>query len=122
MEIDWTQIILGALTLIGSVLGIGMTWFLKKINTKFNLSEAQQEILTEMSVSVQRVYDEEVREAKIVAKKGKLSKADKEKYRDKAIGYTKKGLSRYGLKVFNAFAKEKVVALVEKTVSKAKGK
>lgn len=122
MEIDWTQIILGALTLIGSVLGLFMTWFLKKMNTKFNLSEAQQEILTEMAVSVQTVYDEEVREAKRISKQGKLSDADKAKYKQKALDYTKKGLSKYGLKVFNSFAKEKITTMLEKTIIRAKAK
>lgn len=124
MDIDWTQIILMALTVIGSVLGIFMTWFLKKMNTKYNLSEAKQEILAEMAVSVQTVYDEEVREAKLIAKTngGKLSKEQKDRYKQKAIDYTKSGLSKYALRVFNAFAKEKVITLVEKAVNRSKGK
>ncbi len=49
-----------------------------------------------------------------------MAAADKARYKEKAIDYTKAALSKYALRVFNAFAKEKVSALVEKTVNRAK--
>ncbi len=117
---EWMTIIITILGIIGMFLGSGLTWLVKKAIGKWKLDETQGKILESMAISVERVYNEGVREAKEANTDGKLSDAERAQFKQMAINYVKGDLKGHALKVFNGFAVPKIAKLVENAVTKAK--
>lgn len=119
---DWTTIILTVLGIVGTFLGTGLTWLVGKTIKKFGLTEARGEILESVAISVERVYNEGVREAKKANSDGKLSDAERAMFKQMAVNYVKGDLKGLALKTFKGFAVPKITKLIENAVSKAKAK
>jgi len=118
----WINIVIVVLTLLGGVVTWGIKSLTGKIAKKMDLDAAQKEALEAIGAGVAGTYDEFVREAKAAAADGKLTDAEKGKFKAVAIMKAQQIVTGPGKDLLLGWGKDKLGGYVEKFVTKAKSK
>jgi hypothetical protein len=97
-----------------------LTFGLNMLSKKFNWDEGEREVWQGLATAAQKLYDEQVKALKDGRADGKLTKEEAKKMRDIAVENAKQYLTKNGKKVYEVYGKDKLNALLERVIKKAK--